>query len=176
MRRTFIYIAIMAAIVSAQGSEASFNIQVSVEFISLELKHLNSIPYTMYMTDTLDPGDTTVCDSVDGVWIDNQSNVPVGIIAWAFDDSGFCAPETIWNVNLLPGYDTCCVGISLYSTSRSPDIGTVLWLDELMQTLETPLIPGDDRYGYIYFVAPTDPTDYGERQHRIMTIIGLVPE
>ena len=81
MRRALIYIAIMAAIVSAQGAEASFNIQVSVEFISLELYHLDGIPYIMYMTDTLDPGDTTVCDSVDGVLIYYRDMTPA---AWGF--------------------------------------------------------------------------------------------
>jgi len=174
MRRILIYISILGAFISAQ--EAHFNIHVSVEFISLELKHLDGFLYTVYMTDTLDPGDTTVCDSIDGVWIDNQSNIPVGIIVWAFDDSGFCAPDSIWRVDSLPGNDTCCVGISLYSSSRPPDIASALWLDEISQIIETPLIPGEDRYGYIYFVAPTNPADYGERQHRIMTIIGLAPE
>ena len=164
----------MIALVFAQ--EANFTIQVSVEFISLELKHLNSSPYIMIMTDTLDPGDTTVCDSSSGVWLDNQSNIGVNLISWAYDDTSFCAPENPWNVEHFSGIDTCAIGICIYNSSQTPDIYSANWLDEIPQTLESMLIAGEDRYGYIYFVAPTDPTDYGERQHRIVTIIALAPD
>ena len=174
MRRIIIYIAVIFVSVFAQG--ATFDIQVSVEFISLNLYHLDSSPYTMIITDTLDTGDTTSCDSAGGIWIDNQSNIAVNLISWAYDDSLFCAPDTPWAVELVQGNDTCAIGICVYSSSRTPDISSALWLDETPRTLESGIAAGEDRYAYIYFLAPTDPARYNERQHRIITIIGLAPD
>jgi len=88
MRRIIIYILVIFVSIFAQG--ATFDIQVSVEFISLNLYHLDSSPYTMIITDTLDIGDTTSCDSAGGIWIDNQSNIAVNLVSWAYDDSLFC--------------------------------------------------------------------------------------
>ena len=174
MRKIVLYI--MIGIVSVFAQEASFNIQVSVNFISLDLYHLDSSPYTTIMTDTLDPGDTTTCDSASGIWIDNQSNIGVNLISWAYDDTSFCAPDSPWAIGNFSGTDTCAVGICVYNSSRTPDITMANWLDEVPQTLESSIIAGEDRYGYIYFVAPTDPARYDERQHRIITIIGLAPD
>jgi len=158
------------------GQTANFNIQVSVEFIALELKNLEGDAFNTFYTDTLLPGDTVSSDSADGIWIDNQSNVPVNIVSWGYDDTVFCAPEPIWDIESSAGDDTCCVGLAVYISPNSPNIYSAQWLDEIPQTLASGVAEGDDRYGYIYFIAPTDDVNYGERQHRIITIIGLVPE
>jgi len=158
------------------AQEANFVIQVNVEFVGMELKQLDGSEYAVWITDTLNPGDTAGMDSAGGIWIDNQSNVGVNVFALAHDDTVFCAPNSPWDVDFPAGEDTCAVGLAEYSAPRTPSISDAVWLDETIAGIETGIAPGEDRFGYIYFVAPTDSATYAERQHRIKVVIGVAAE
>ena len=147
-----------------------------MEYVGLALKHLDGTSYVIFRTDTLDPGDTAVTDSTGVVWLDNQSNVPVNIVAWAYDDTLYCAPDPVWNVESVPGTDTCSVGLANYTFPAAPSPGDAIWLDESPRTIETGIPPGEDRFEHLFFIAPTDPAEYGERSHRVGVVIGLVSD
>ena len=177
-----IYIGILVAFVCAQPGEPynpedNFDISINVEYMGIQLRTLDGLTYTSYITDTLFPGDTTVCDSVDGIWLDNQSNIPVGFIARAYDDSVFLPSDSMaWVLSTRSGIDTCALGIVLYAISRSPNMSGVQWLRPNPAVIYSGLGPGEDRFGYIYLIAPNDTIAYGEPRHRLKIIIGVYPE
>lgn len=174
MTKALIYISILIAFSFAQDN---FAINVSVEFMAIELLNLNGMPYILYSTATLEPGDTAVCDSADGIWLNNQSNIPVGFIARAYDDTTFILMDTlIWVIDTIVGTDTCATGLALYSVSKSPAVSDVQWLDENFKVIASGLSPGEDKYGYIFFIAPTDSVKYAEPQHRLKMVIAIYPE
>ena len=177
MRNVFIYIGIITAILFAQSAEDNFTVNVRVEFISIELLDLGGAPYILYTTAELDPGDTASQDSIDGVWIRNQSNINVGLLAWAYDDSSYIPSDSmLWVIDTISGDDTCAVGIAMYNSAKSPSIFDVHWLTETQSVITSAILPDNDKYGYIYFVAPTDSVTYSEPHHRIKITIGAFPE
>ncbi len=176
MFKIFIHIAVLLSLLFASGS-GNFALKVGVEFISIRLLNLSGGTYSSYTTTVLDPGDTAVCDSASGMWIDNQSNIPVGLVAWAYDDTVFVGTDSLlWKLEAFSGVDTCAIGIATYDAPSNPNIADVHWLGINMSIIESGLIPGEDCYGYIFFIAPTDTVKYCEPQHRIKMVIGVFPE
>ena len=144
--------------------------------VGFQMLTLDSTIYTSLITDTLEPGDTFWCDSANGIWILNESNIPTKILANAFDDTTYLPSDTlIWAIANNPGCDTCATGIAIYSTPRNPNISDVHWLSEISDVIESNVPAGENRYQYIFFVAPTDTIIYGEPDHRVKMIIKIIP-
>lgn len=176
MRRVLTYLTIIAVV--AFGQTDQFDINVTVEYIGLELFDLNNNPFSEFYTDTLWPSDTLKPDSSMGIRLDNQSNIPVGFLAWAYDDTAFCSAESLlWTVDtFLNRKDTCLVGMALYTAPREPNISNVIWFLQNSRIITTGLAPGEDRFGYLYFIAPADTGIYHEGVHKVTIIIGVYPE
>ncbi len=172
--KIFAILLVVGAVLSAE--EASFCVRVTVEFLSLRLLDLGGEEYISFYTALLEPGDTATTDSAAGVWLKNESNVPTGLVAWACDDTFFVYPESVWAVCALPGRDTCAIGLALYETSCQPNISDAHWLSETPVPVASGLAPGESRFGYIFFVAPTDSAEYGEPQHRVRLTVAVFPE
>ncbi len=167
---------IILLMVSLCWAGDNFAINVLVEYIGIELRHLSGIPYTEYHTIELEPGDTAIADSSEGIWIDNQSNIAIGLAAMAYDDTVLLPlEEPCWDIEPISGIDTCAVGIALYSESRPPVFAAVQWLNEEFSVIEPSIMPDVDKFGYIFFVAPTDPIRYLEPMHRIKLVIVAYP-
>ena len=174
--KVIFYIIILSAILFSQSAD-NFVISVRVNYIAIELLHLDGAPYVAYTTAELEPGDTASVDSVDGIWIHNQSNINIGLVAWAFDDSAYIHDDSLlWKLDTIAGRDTFAVGISLYNTSTAPDVHDAQWLTNESSIIALDIVPGMDKYGYFYFVAPTDSVKYLEPQHRTKITIGAFPE
>lgn len=163
-------------IISLCWASESFLIRVSVEFVEIKLRHLSGIPYTEYYTVELEAGDTAIADSSEGIWIDNQSNIPIGLSAMAYDDAVFLPlDESSWDIEPTSGIDTCVVGIALYSESRAPSLSMAQWLDEDFAVIEPYIAPDVDKFGYIFIIVPTDPIRYLEPMHRLRLVIAAYP-
>lgn len=175
MRVSIAYIVFVVSL--ALAAEQPFAINISVEFIGIELLNLDGSPYIGFVTDEIDPGEMVVADSARGIWIHNQSNIPIGLISWAFDDMSFLPEGTpLWEINEHAGKDTCAVGLMIYSSPRNPDIGSVIWQTSTPTPIAIDIPPDVDEYGYICIIPPTDPFLYGEPQHRIRLVFGAYPE
>jgi len=145
--------------------------------LSFQMLHLDSSVYTSIITDSLEPGDTSWSDSANGIWILNQSTIPTKLLAKAFDDTAYLPSDTlIWVIDNHSGCDTCATGMAIYSTSRNPNIADIHWLSHIYQIIESAVPPGEERYQYIFFVAPTDTIIYNEPDHRVKMIIKIIPE
>ena len=152
-------------------------VQWSEATLGFQLRQLDGTEYTEIYATELEPGDTFWCDSAAGIWLDNQSSVPVNFISWIFDDTSYLPSDTlVWSIEYSPGCDTCAAGIAIYTNPRNPDIVDAQWLDELSQQIITGLPPDIDRYQYVFIIAPTDTVRYGEPDHRLELTIVVVPE
>ena len=164
------YLIILASLVFAV--EAEFSINIGVEWIGFDLLHLSGIPYSMFTTEEMEPGDTIFTDSLHGLWIDNTSNIPIDFSAWVYDDTVYLGfVDSLWKIETITGDDSCAFGVALYGGSRSPSISSVIWLDEFSTILVEGLTPGTDRFGYFCVVATSDSVRYGEPTHRLKVVI-----
>jgi len=154
-----------------------WSVQWANSILGIELLTLEGEPYLAFSTDILDAGETTSCDSAEGVWVHNVSDIPAGLLACAYDDTAYIpADSMLWGISPIPGIDICAVGFVLYPVSCWPDIMSAHWLAPNYSSVETGLIAGEDRYGYVFFKAPTDTSRYGEPQHRIKMLIKIIAE
>ncbi len=162
---------------SLKAQSASFTIDVTVNYLELDLEHLSGGSYSAWWVIDIGPGDTASMAYSELVKFVNGCNVAVDILSSIRDDPDSTSPDTLWPTWTAAPF--VAVDSFEFHWASYPSPPTSPALADSRTILSTPSIVESDvpsranRYLHAWLMLPTDGIR-GER-HRLSSRIIATP-
>ncbi len=160
----------------AQEATAPFEIDVTVNYIDLELRTTGGSPYIAWWISMVGSGDTVGMELGEVVHLINRSNVNVDLYSTIIDSPDSASSDTLWPVwEVAPfgGHDSIGFRWASLIDLLIPPFSTGQTILSSPSLVELTIPSGENRYLYGWFIAPTE-GEPGER-HRLLSTITLTP-
>ena len=162
--------------VFSQESVEPFGINVTINYIDVQLNTIGGSDYFAWWISDADCGDTIGMEIPEAVHFVNNSNVPLDILSDIFDNPDSATIDTLWDswtIALSGGINE--IG---FRWASAPDLAVPPFASA-QAILSTPVLiengvaESDDRYLFGWFLAPTE-GEAGEH-HRLLSHILITP-
>lgn len=175
---TFLFLIIMIISSSgfAQSSVEPFSIDVTVNYIELDLQTVGGYSYFAWWVSEVFFGDTIGMDVSEAVHLINGSNVPVDLFSDIIDYPDSTTSDTLWTlweIALHGGRDSVGFRWASEPTLTIPPFSEAQVILSTSSLVENEIPAGENRYLFGWLLAPTE-GDVGER-HRLLSNITITP-
>lgn len=160
----------------SQEATAPFAIDVTINFIDLELRTTGGSPYFAWWLSRVGNGDTVGMELGEVVHLINRSNVNVDLFSTIIDSPDSSTLDTlwpIWAVTPFGGQDSIGFRWASLIDLLIPPFSAGQTILSSPSLVELTIPAGENRYLYGWFLAPTE-GEPGER-HRLLSTITLTP-
>ncbi len=167
---------VLVSCVSAQDAVEPFGINVSINYLSLDLLQISGGSYYAWFVSGVDPGDTFGMTLDEAVHLVNGSNIPVDILSDIADFPDSATSDTLWTpwtVWTYGGIDTFGFRWASSPVHVVPPFGEAVSVYSSPHEIDYNVPVGDDRYLLGWIILPTE-GEYGER-HRLKSQIIITP-
>lgn len=149
--------------VAHAATSDTFNITITVAYISIELKDRAGNDYTTWAIGTVNQGAVSTMDANGGdpgdkgILVSNESNVAIDLACWATNTLN-------WTLGSTPGENQCVLrarGFDNWQSGPYPNMDgatTITATSSPGNTVDSNITNGDDRYWYYDLTAPTSVT------------------
>jgi len=167
---------VLLSVAFGQDAIEPFAIQVTVNYLDMELQEIGGATYLAWHIYGVNPGDTAAMELGEAVHLVNNCNVLVDLFSTVrdFPDSG--TADTLWmpwEVWTIGGVDTCGFRWASEAIHAVPPFSNGVPIYTASTPVEADIPAGEDRYLFAWLLLPTD-GEYGE-QHRLISEILITP-
>jgi len=172
----FLICFLMGSSLLGRSSDDPFSINITVDYLEIQLLDNFDNPYDYWWIFEVAPGDTVGMTYGQVVHLVNNCNVPVDIVSTVEDSPDTTTIDTIWTpwtAWVTAGTDEFVFLWACYSTHVMPDLADANIVLSSSSNIENGVLPGEDRYLYAWLFLPLDGIE-GER-HRLISTIQVMP-